>query len=405
MPVRNAIRTLGPVKTADGGAFCGKDPTGTELLWPAKVPLAVGAFVISLGVFLALQRHEFTRPNWGLVVLLAIILPWVLDMAGLRPMRTEARLRYPLLITWSALVIAGVWALGVWWYLDIDFAPFLLVMLVGEMTSTVGGRFGAVVMVICVGGTVISTTVEHHSGNSIWAFAFVVGWLGGLAYRHQTRIATELVEAQTRLELQAKQEERRHLAREVHDLIAHSLAVSMLHLSGARLALAAGDSEEAMAALSDAEAAGRSAMTEVHRTVGLLGNAGDAPTPCAADLPALIDGFRRAGMEVHVQLDGNLDGVPLSPGLTAYRLVQESLSNAVKHAPGAPVDLLVRVEDDELTIGVRNAVVDGMTHPASGGNGIRGMTERVELLGGTVVSGNGDGTWKVDARIPMGEPA
>jgi len=386
-------------------AYCATDPTGATLRWPAKVPLAAGAFVISLGVLLALQRHEFTAPNWGLAVLVAMIVPWVLDMFGLPPMRGEARLRYPLLVAWSTIVIAGVWILGTWWYLNIDFAPFLLVMLVGEMTATAGGRFGAVLMALCIGGIAYSTFWQHHSGNSIWAFAFAVGWLGGLAYRNQARIATELVDAQTQLALQAKQEERRHLAREVHDLIAHSLAVSMLHLSGARLALAAGDTDEAMAALADAEAAGRSAMVEVHRTVGLLGTTGDAPTPCASDLPVLVDGFRRAGMKVCEEVEGDLNDVPLAPGLTAYRLVQESLSNAVKHAPGESVELRVRVDAGSVAIDVRNAVVGHDHSSTDGGNGIRGMTERVELLGGTVSAGNGDGTWKVHARIPWNVPA
>jgi signal transduction histidine kinase len=320
-------------------------------------------------------------------------------------MRGDLRLGYPLLTIWSVVVIGGVWALGSWWFLAIDFAPFLLIMLVGEMTATAGGRFGAILMAVCVAGTVFSTTVEHRSGNAIWAFAFVVGWLGGLAYRNQIRIASELVKAQTQLAIQAKQEERRHLAREVHDLIAHSIAVSMLHLSGARLALAAGETDEAIAALSDAEAAGRSAMVEMHRTVGLLGRTGEAPTPSASDLPALVDGFRRAGLEVREEIDGRLDAVPLAPGLTAYRLVQESLSNAVKHAPGLPVDLRVRVDADALSIGVRNPVPGAAPRALSGGHGIRGMTERVELLGGTIVSGNGDGTWNVDAHIPWNVPA
>jgi signal transduction histidine kinase len=179
----------------------------------------------------------------------------------------------------------------------------------------------------------------------------------------------------------------------------------MLHLSGARLALAAGDTDEATAALADAEAAGRSAMAEIHRSVGLLGHGDgtDPPTPCAADLPELVDGFRRAGLDVRFCLDGDLAAVPLASGLTAYRLVQESLSNAVKHAPGAAVELNIRVDSDELTIRAVNAVMAATPRASSGGNGVRGMAERAALLGGTVVAGNGDGTWKVDAHIPWSQ--
>ena len=308
---------LAQVEQADG-VICAPDPTGAVLRWPARLPLVIGAFTISVIVVLAFQRHEFTSPNWGLAVLVAVAVPWFLDMFGLPPMGKETRFRYPVLVAWSAVVIAGVWALGSWYYVTIDFAPFLLVMLIGEMTSTAGGRFGAVVLAICVAGMLYSTTVQHRSGNLIWVFGFAIGWMGGLAFRTQTRIATELVEAQEQLAEQAKEEERRHLAREIHDLIAHSLAVSMLHLSGARLALAAGDTDEATAALGDAEAAGRAAMAEIHRTVGLLGSATDGaapPTPSAADLPELIDGFRRAGLDVRLRLDGSLGAVPLAPGL------------------------------------------------------------------------------------------
>ena len=397
---------LAQVEQADG-VICAPDPTGAVLRWPARLPLVIGAFTISVIVVLAFQRHEFTSPNWGLAVLVAVAVPWFLDMFGLPPMGKETRFRYPVLVAWSAVVIAGVWALGSWYYVTIDFAPFLLVMLIGEMTSTAGGRFGAVVLAICVAGMLYSTTVQHRSGNLIWVFGFAIGWMGGLAFRTQTRIATELVEAQEQLAEQAKEEERRHLAREIHDLIAHSLAVSMLHLSGARLALAAGDTDEATAALGDAEAAGRAAMAEIHRTVGLLGSATDGaapPTPSAADLPELIDGFRRAGLDVRLRLDGSLGAVPLAPGLTAYRLVQESLSNAVKHVPGSPVDLCVSVDEHEMAIRAVNSVVAAVPGGPPGGNGLRGMAERVALLGGTVAAGNGGGTWKVNADIPWSEP-
>jgi signal transduction histidine kinase len=382
------------------GVICARDPTGAELRWPARLPLVIGGFVVSVVIMLALERHEFTSPNWGLLVLVAITIPWALDMFDLHLFGAEARFSYPLLVAWCAVVLVGVWSLGDWYRVTVDFAPFLIVLLIGEMTATAGPRFGAGVLVVGIVGVVAD--IGQLGTNLIWIFAFVIGWLGGLAYRSQTLIATELFEAQSRLAAQAKEEERRHLAREIHDLIAHSLAVSMLHLSGARLALSAGDTDEAIAALADAEAAGRSAMAEIHRSVGLLGNSdGTAPpTPCAADLPELVDGFRRAGLDVRVCLDGDLAAVPLAPGLTAYRLVQESLSNAVKHAPGASVELLVRVDSDEVTIHAVNAVVTAAPRGPSGGNGVRGMAERAALLGGTVVAGNGDGTWKVDARIP-----
>jgi signal transduction histidine kinase len=93
----------------------------------------------------------------------------------------------------------------------------------------------------------------------------------------------------------------------------------------------------------------------------------------------------------------------MGTGLAAYRVVQESLSNAVKHAPGAPVDLEFRVTDGEVDVRVVNPIVPGAVVASPGGTGVRGMAERAELLGGTATARNGDGTWKVDARLPWNE--
>jgi signal transduction histidine kinase len=257
------------------------------------------------------------------------------------------------------------------------------------------------------------------SGQVIWIFAFAIGWFGGAAYRSQLKIATELAKAQDELAARAAEEERHRLARDIHDLIAHSLAVTMLQLSGARLALEAGDTDEAVAALADAEAAGRAAMAEIHRTVGLLGQGDDdRPTPCATDLPELVDGFKRAGLEVQFDLEGELSKVPFAAGLATYRVVQESLSNAVKHAPGAPVTVQVRVQTGDVDIKVVNPIASsprlglgtngvggagGAGQAVGAGQGVRGMTERAELLGGTARALNGDGTWKVEAHIPWND--
>jgi signal transduction histidine kinase len=391
--------------------MCLVDPTGSEVHWSVKTPQVIGLFVLCVGVITALERHEFTSPNLGLLLIGVIILPWLLDTVGWpRFMREQARVQYPSVIVWSVLVLGFVYWLSVSYYVTIDFAPFVIVVLIGEMASTIGPKFGAAVLVGGVVVLILLTAVNHFTleGQVIWAFAFGIGWLGGTAYRSQLVIATELAKAQTQLAEKAAEDERHRLAREIHDLIAHSLAVTMLQLSGARQALEAGDTDEAVAALADAEAAGRAAMSEIHRTVGLLGQGGEElPTPSASDLPELVDGFRRAGLEVRFDLVGELDQVPLAAGLATYRVVQESLSNAVKHAPGAPVTVGVRVEAGDVAIRVVNPIGPGGGGVAGGGGGqgVKGMAERAQLLGGSATAGNGDGTWKVEALIPWSDPA
>jgi signal transduction histidine kinase len=363
-------------------------------------------FALGLGIAVAIQRHEFTQPNWGLLAIAIVILPWILDIFGepIALMR-ERRFEWPMLAAWSAVVLAGVMWLVVDYHVSNDFAPFIMTLLVGEMTAVAGPKFGSVVCVVSIGLLVTYSAFYNASGMYIWGFAFVVGWMGGAAFRQQVQSTFELSQAQTQLAEQAVEEERHRLARDIHDLIAHSLAVTMLQMTGARLALKAGDTEEALAALEDAEVAGRSAMAEIHRTVSLLG-APDAKsaqfaTPSATELPRLVEGFRRAGLEIDFELDGDLVAVPMATGLASYRLVQESLSNAVKHAPGAAVRLHVSVTDTDIRINVVNAVVVGAVPSTSGGLGLRGMAERAELLGGRATAGNGDGTWKVDASLPL----
>jgi signal transduction histidine kinase len=373
--------------------------------WSERVPQAVGLFVIGVAIAIAAQRHEFTHPDLALLPICLITVPWVLDMANWpRFLMVERRFDLWLLTATSLMRLGCVYWLSVDFRVNDDFAPFFLTVLIGEMASVAGPGFGAAVWAACVGGLIVLTYVNHFSGLLIWGFAFTIGWMGGTAFRHQTMIAFELTQTQSELAARAAENERHRLARDIHDLVAHSLAVTMLQLSGARMALRAGDTDEALEALHDAETAGRAAMAEIHRTMGLLGanehEGSLPPTPSASDVPDLVRSFRQAGLQIHFALAGDLDAVPLSAGLAAYRVVQESLANSVKHAPGASVDLAVTIGSGTVDITVVNDIVAGIAPSPSGGNGLRGMAERAQLLGGSAVAGNGDGTWKVRASIP-----
>ena len=234
----------------------------------------------------------------------------------------------------------------------------------------------------------------------------MIGITIGLVLRKLVASMADLKAAEDGLAEKAATDERQRIAREVHDVIAHSLTVTMLHITAARLAVGRGDDEAATEALLEAERIGRTSLTEIRQTVGLLRTEPDggieAPQPTAVDIVQLVDGFATAGVDVRLALDGNLADVSAPAGLTAFRVVQESLANAVRHQPGSSTVVAVEA-DDELHLRITS---EGGRRRSSGcgpGNGLQGMRERVEALRGTFAAGPlGRSAWLVECRLPKG---
>jgi signal transduction histidine kinase len=259
-----------------------------------------------------------------------------------------------------------------------------------------------------------STTASWGS----WIIGSIVAFGGGRFARKLVRVTTDLREAQASLSAQAADDERRRIAREVHDVIAHSLTVTMLHLTGARLTLQHDPAavDEVIAALEQAERLGRQSLDDIRRTVGLLtGDGVDAggdgratmPEPSLPDVVALVDTFRNANVAVDVTIKGDQESISLPTGLGLYRIVQEALTNAAKHAPGAPVSVDIDCGDGYVTLRVHNGPSRFRVLPtetAGSGMGLPGMHNRAALLGGQVSAGP-DGPhngWTVQARLPSG---
>jgi signal transduction histidine kinase len=240
-----------------------------------------------------------------------------------------------------------------------------------------------------------------------WTIGVLISWASGYTLARQQRLVAELRAAQADLARQAAAEERRRIAREVHDLIAHSLAITMLHLTGARYHLAR-DPQRAAEALAQAEALGRQSMADIRRTVGLLGSNGHMgtarPLPDAGDIPDLVADFTRAGLEVGHTLDGDPTCLPAAAGLELYRIAQEALSNVAKHAPGAAVTIDLTVGEREVRLCVRDSGSRGGANPlaaaAGSGLGIMGMHERAALLGGTLNARPNGAGWLVECSFP-----
>jgi len=233
-------------------------------------------------------------------------------------------------------------------------------------------------------------------------------WLVGTAFTlvacvfaHRLRETVEQLEAaQHQLAERSRAEERSRIAGEVHDVIGHALTVSLLHISGARLALDE-DPDEARRALEEAERLTRSSLDEVRATVGLMRTDAPgemAPLPVAADIGELVESFRSAGAEVELTVSGNLDALGPTRGLAAYRIVQEALTNATRHAPGEAVRVAITVEGGTATVAVRNG---GPVDPAApDGTGLRGMRDRAEGVGGRLRAGADPRGWLVEAVLP-----
>jgi signal transduction histidine kinase len=236
-----------------------------------------------------------------------------------------------------------------------------------------------------------STNVDIRSGESsqLWAGAFfaialVTVWLVGLFVRY--RRGEEAAEAHARaLEESARQavsDERARLARELHDVVSHNLSVVVVQAAGAR---AAGDVDPST--LEKIERSGRESLIEMRRLLGVLRRDGDAPDlepqPGLAQLDELASSVSAAGVPVRLMLTGRHDGLPPAVELSVFRIVQEALTNVLKHAGAASATVRVAVSDDSVTIDVEDDGPGPVDHD-TGGHGLVGMRERVALFGGSL---------------------
>lgn len=221
--------------------------------------------------------------------------------------------------------------------------------------------------------------------------------------------AHQLVLEQRQVAERAVADERRRIARELHDVIAHSLSVMVVQAGAAREVLDT-DRSTVARALEEIQRAGRSALDETGRLLGLLRKeAGPerAPQPVAGDLPDLVDGFRSSGLDARLSVQGATEGLPAGIDLSVYRIVEESLTNALKHAPGSSVEVRYRRDPGQVEVHVTSTAGVGVTSRlSSSGRGLAGMRERVTVFGGSFSAApTGTGTFVVDARFPLPEPA
>ena len=293
----------------------------------------------------------------------------------------------------------------------------LLATFVGLYSVAVYSRLRWAPVVIPVVGAAILGILVPESSPSVpsWALELVGGlaiWLAGNAMRQRQAQADALAERARTLERErelatqlALADERRRIARELHDVVAHSVSVMVVQAGAARTVVPR-DPERAADALLEVENSGREALRELRGLLGLLTDAAVEPTlapqPGLAQLERLVERVGQAGLPVVVRVAGTPRRLPPGLDLTAYRIVQEGLTNALKYARGAPTEVVVEFDDDEVRVSVLD---EGGTHASAGegaSRGLVGMQERVAVYGGHLQAGTRpEGGFAVRARLPL----
>jgi signal transduction histidine kinase len=245
-------------------------------------------------------------------------------------------------------------------------------------------------------------------------------WVLGDRARVQRALAAELSDRAVRLEREREGEARRavaseraRIARELHDVVAHHVSMMVVQAEAGPLAVER-DPARAAGAFEAIAATGRQALVEMRRLLGVLRGDGQAPSlapqPGLDQVPSLVEQVGRAGLEVELVVEGEKAPLPAGVELSAYRIVQEALTNAVRHAGPGRARVLVRYGERDLELTVRDEGGGGGAAPAGGpptrsGQGLVGMRERVSLFGGELHAGPGpDGGFTVAARLPLGAP-
>jgi signal transduction histidine kinase len=372
-------------------------------------PLAA-VYVFLVGLLLAWNLVRLKRPpavdDAAWLVLAGLLAAWLLELAGLR---------------WPRTVLSVITAAAVAYLVDVfnnGLAPLFLFLLVVWISYT-GSRRDSIAAVAVSLLTLVPFWAQFDISVP-WTIGICSMWFAIQALIAQRRTLGELRAAQAELTTQAAAAERQRIAREIHDVIAHSLAVTMLHLTGARHILQR-DPQRAEQALAQAERLGRQSLADVRRTVGLLQTPEASttgappvltPLPTASDVRGLVEEYAAAGMDVSLDIDGDPGDLPPGVSLAVYRIIQEALANVAKHATHAitRVELAIDNAQHQLRLRVRDG--GGIAELAaperdgtSNGMGVPGMRRRAELLGGWLFAGPdpaGAG-WLVECTLPTSQ--
>jgi signal transduction histidine kinase len=345
----------------------------------APVLAALAALVLVLPL-LARRRSPFLAPAWLWLVAAALSF-------------LDGRL---------VVSSAGVYAAGM-----------VSAFLIGSLRDERQGRIGLAILAGAAAIIALNDPARSLSEVLLVPATFALAWLGGFARRERAEQALRAEERAQHAEREreaaariAVAEERARIAREVHDIVAHAVSVMVLQAGAVRHRLPDGFSED-VEALRGVEQTGRSALGEMRRLLGAMRRGDDgpelAPPPGLGRLDDLLEETRRAGLPVQLHVDGEPFRLPVAIDLSAYRIVQEGLTNALKHAHANQAHVEIRYAADALRIQVSDDG-DGAAGPVGDGlgHGLVGIRERVKLYGGEMTAAANGGGFRLTTSLPLG---
>jgi signal transduction histidine kinase len=375
--------------------------------WLRRHPTLVDSVLAGMLALLALA--PLVRRPWPMIpITLLVVVP------------VAVRRRFPA-GAFATFVIAGLWQLAVNQPSAADVAVLVLLYTVAAYRPR---RLSIPALITCLAGSAVALIVWAPAPTGyrliiqvllfggLFGGMALLAWVLGDSMRYRRGYYAALEDRAARLEAErdaqakiAAAAERARIARELHDVIAHHVSVMVVQADGAGYALRSDAQETAETALQAISSTGRQALAEMRRLLGVLRTAGDqaglTPVPGLGELRELLDQARSAGLAVTYTLSGTPRELPEGAELAAYRVVQESLTNTRKHAGlAASAAVVLRYEPGGLTVEVTD---DGLAIPAgdTGGHGLAGMRERIQMYGGTVQAGPlPGGGYRVLARLP-----
>jgi signal transduction histidine kinase len=362
--------------------------------WAFDLALAVGVYAVDVVELLTVRPESW---QWGLVI------------DGAACALLSQRRRAPLVVgTLVPLILLSTTLLGS--QLEDTAAPILpmgiAIYTLGRWIGDLRGAIGLGIVGLAFFVEYLTLDVrEHNIGDVFFVSALIVPPYVFGRVVHRMAVQKELIEDREELVTrEAVRAERDRIARELHDVIAHSVSAMVVQTAAAQ-DLVRTDPDRAERVLRDVADTGRQALTETGRLLHVIRDDADelglAPTPGVADLEALVAQFREAGLDVDLQLDRGLRQLPAGIDVSAYRIAEEALTNALRHGTGT-VTLQVQPAGSGVAIRVTNPSPGRTTHGS--GLGLRGMSERVSMLGGTLVHGTSDGRFELAATLP-GDPS